>query len=60
MRTGVVAVGHVLLALHEVAAAALEDQLIVISLIILHHLGQGQRLVGEGLPDGRHELGVLG
>ena len=59
MRTGVVAVGHVLLALHEVAAAALEYQLIVISLIILHHLGQGQRLVGEGLPDGRHELRVL-
>ena len=59
MRTGVVAVGHILLALHEVAAAALEYQLIVISLIILHHLGQGQRLVGEGLPDGRHELRVL-
>ena len=59
MRTGVVAVGHALLALYEVTAGALKYQLVVVSFIILHHLGEGQRLVGEGFPDGRHELRVL-
>ena len=59
VRTRVVAVGHVLLALHEVTAGALKYQLVVVPFIILHHLGEGQRLVGEGFPDGRHELRVL-
>ena len=57
---GVVAVRHVLLTLHEVTAGALEYQLVVLPLVVLHHLGEGQRLVGEGFPDGRHELRVLG
>ena len=58
--TGVVTVRHVLLTLDEVTARTLEYQLIVLSLLVLHHLGEGQRLVGEGFPDGRHELRVLG
>ena len=60
VRAGVVTVGHVLLALYEVTAGTLENQLVVLPLIVLHHLGEGQRLVREGFPDGRHELGVLG
>ena len=60
MRTGVVTVGHVFLALCEMTAGTLEHQLVLVPLVVLHHLGEGQRLVGEGLPDGRHELRVLG
>ena len=60
MRAGVVTVRHVLLALCEMTAGTLEHQLVLVPLVVLHHLGEGQRLVGEGLPDGRHELRVLG
>ena len=59
MGTGVVTVGHALLALHKLTARTLEYHLKLIPLLLLHHLGQSGGLAGEGLPDCRHELRVL-
>lgn len=51
---------EVLLRHDEPAAGTLVDNLHVVLVLLLHHLGQCGRLVGKGFANGRHELRILG